>query len=415
MSYITLVTRIKTLNIGNEALSTELIKAVSDYSNDEVLALERAPNHLSQFSFSKLRGKSEFKIDSTVNKWVYKLVGLSAGELQDFKSSIELVYKKSEPKRISKIRGKLKLRGWLAKTGYYSRQYSNRLRNFSESRVVLLNPAGELNPMSIDPPLRMLVELLAAKELGAKVGITNFSYEIDDSDVNKVLVKLFNRLDFIYVRDQLSLNLLNDLGVHKSLLRLVPDLVFMSVPESNSIKVNNICKEYGIDHSSVIVVINGKTGLSDVKDWAKVIDVLRDRGLKPIIMSNELSSDIKFAMELKKISGVDVVERQFSYKTYSEVVGRANFIVSNRLHTSILALTANTPVIPVEPILRKIRGVFGDFGYPLSVPSVREEGWVDQVVSNIDFLIANRDFVLEISNARLSETRSKIIKNYKFI
>lgn len=413
MSYITLVTRIKTLNIGNEALSSELIKIVSDCSDDEVLALERAPNHLSQFSFSQLRGKNDFEIDSIVNKWIDKIVGLCHGELQDFKNSVELVYKVSEPKVISKIRSKLKLRGWLAKTGYYSKQYSDRLKNFSESRVVLLNPAGELNPMSIDPPLRMLVELLAAKELGAKVGVTNFSYEIDNLDVNKVLVNLFNRMDFIYVRDQLSLNLLVNLGVDESLLRLVPDLVFMSEPEFNSKEIDNICKEYGIDHSSVIVVINGKTGLSDVKDWAKVVDVLRDRGLKPIVMSNELSSDIKFAMELKKISCVDVVEKQFSYKIYSEVVSRANFIVSNRLHTSILALTANTPVIPVEPILRKIRGVFGDFDYPLNVPSVREDGWVDQLVSNIDFLIANRDLVLEKSKKSLSETRNKILEAYK--
>ncbi len=408
------ITRIKTVNIGNEALSSELLMLLNNIaarSNKSVVALERAPRHLAQFSWRGLRSSKSDTL-AQVDNWVRKLSAITPTVPKAIPNrKIELVFDKAQDKRVIAVKELLQLRSMAARLGVYQQEFAERLGVYLRSSCVVLNPAGELNPHSVNPPLRMLTELLTAKQLGSRIGVINFSYEITEPTLAPVFGQLFERCDFICVRDSLSRDVLIDSGVSKHRLHLVPDLVFLAEPCTQT-NAPELLKSLGMDINTVAVVINGKTGLSSPEDWVQLIGLIRASGKPVALMSNELSSDIDFLRSVASASGAQLIDRQFSYREYSALLSQLSLVVSNRLHTCVLAIVAGTPVIAIEPILRKVRGVLQDLDYPLPVPSVRDKGWVNVAWDSFQKAAADRERLVEDVAAKVAIARQKIRSGY---
>ena len=410
---ITAVTRIRTVNIGNEALSAELMRLLERKAasrGQTAVALERAPRHLAQFVRNSL-SKDPDKAAKTVASWVRRLARIKPALTPPPANRIELYFERGKSKRLLKLKARLQLRRWAALGGLYQAELAQRLGIYERSTCVVLNPAGELNPESIDPPLRMLTELLAAKAKGSRVGVVNFSYEITEPQIAPLFARLFEQCDFICVRDTLSLEVLAQAGVSRSRLHLVPDLVFMTEPEFSANDAA-LAQSLGIDRDTVAVVVNGKTGLSKVEDWTTLIERIRGAGKKVVLLSNELSSDIAFLEELSRQSGATLIKEQYSYRQYAALLSQLSLVVSNRLHTCVLAMTAGTPVVAIEPILRKVRGALSDLQYPLPVPSVREPGWVDVAWSSVQIALRDREVLQQQIATILETTRAQIVAGY---
>lgn len=380
---ITAITRVKTVNIGNEALSSELMRLLSGIAADrgqQATALERAPRHLAQFTWRKLHSNPVNAIDQ-VERWASQLSQITP-DLSVIvpERSIELVFEQAQDSRVIALKERLQLRRWAARAGAYKSEFAQRLGLYARSSNVILNPAGELNPQSIDPPLRMLTELRAAQKMGARVGVINFSFEIPEPSIGSLFAGLFNRFDFIAVRDHLSHAVLVEAGVNAAHVKVIPDLAFMTEPEAPAIG-RKLAEELGIAPGTIAVIVNGRTGTSTVKDWSVVVASIREAGHPVILLSNELSSDLLFARELAKNSGARLIERQFSYRTYAALLRELRLVVSNRLHTAVLSMVAGTPVIAVEPIFRRIQGVMEEVGHPYAVPCVRKPNWATETVA----------------------------------
>lgn len=410
---ITAVTRIRTVNIGNEALSAELMRLLERKAasrGQSAVALERAPRHLAQFVRSSL-SNDPAKATKAVTGWVQRLTRITPAVTPPPANRIELYFERGQSKGLLKFKARLQLRRWAALAGLYQTEFAQRLGVYGRSSCVVLNPAGELNPESIDPPLRMLTELLAAKKVGSRVGVINFSYEITEPHIAPLFARLFEQCDFICVRDALSLEVLADAGVSRSRLHLVPDLVFMTEPEFSD-NDTALAQSLGIDRNTVAVVVNGKTGLSKVEDWTALIERIRSIGKKVVLLSNELSSDIAFLEELSRQSGATLIQEQYSYRQYAALLSQLSLVVSNRLHTCVLAMTAGTPVVAIEPILRKVRGALADLQYPLPVPSVREPGWVDAAWESVQIALRNRELLQQQIAHLLEGARARIVEGY---
>ncbi|MDM4769739.1 polysaccharide pyruvyl transferase family protein [Solimonas sp. SE-A11] len=410
---ITAITRVRTVNIGNEALSAELMRLLEQKAAERgqtAVALERAPRHLAQFVSSALNDGPKAAA-KTIQRWVTRLCRVTPQIAPPPDNRIELYFERGQSKRLLKFKARLQLRRWAARVGLYQPEFAQRLGIFARSSHVVLNPAGELNPESIDPPLRMLTELLAARQQGSRVGVVNFSYEITQPHIAPIFAQLFEQCDFICVRDSLSLEVLVSSGVSRERLHLVPDLVFLTEPASKD-EGAALAQTLGIDRDTVAIVVNGKTGLSKVEDWTILIDRIRKVGKKVVLLSNELSSDIGFLEELARRSGATLIQRQFSYREYASLLSHLCLVVSNRLHTCVLAMTAGTPVVAIEPILRKVRGVLADMNYSLPVPSVREAGWVDNAWESIQVALGERERLAKEIAGLVTETRRKILAGY---
>jgi len=412
---LTAITRKKTINIGNEALSSELINILQKIalpSEKMVKSLERAPKHLSKFSWQSLNIPAAERI-AKIEGWISQLSHIEPVVTEkNNENGVQLVFEKPQNKKIISIKERLQLRRIAAELGFYRDEFSMRLGDYSRSSCVILNPAGELNPHSIDPPLRMMMELMTAKRMGSRVGVVNFSYEITQPELAPVFGYLFNQCDFVCIRDSLSKQILLDSGVSNAKITLVPDLVFMAEPCKRFDSTQAMAALKLDPHSSVAVVINGKTGLSSPEDWVSLIELIHKTGKKAVLMSNELSSDLNFLKQVAAASGALLVDRQYSYKEYSALLSKFSLVVSNRLHTCILAMVAGTPVVAIEPILRKVRGALFDVGYPLPVPSVREQDWVMTAWQAFQRADHDRNQITSDIRSIVMTAREKISENY---
>ena len=390
--HITVMTRLRTLNIGNEALSNELLKVIqANFPDSALVPLERAPRFLAQYRFSDLPKNLERALGK-FESWAENLAqrGISQPYTEPSHGNaknISLVLAKAvSPLEIS-IKEKLQLRRFASKAGIYDREFNSRLALHSRAKLAILNPAGELNPKSIDPPLRMLLELRAAQLMGAKAGVVNFSVELPDSFTNDLFGSIFALFDFISVRDHQSREVLLRSGVPAEKLKTTGDLAFLAEPDFDEGKA--IAKRLGISAKTIALVANGKFGSSRIQEWAELAHRLHDQGHDLVVLSNELSSDIPFAEKLARFAPVRVIPEQFSYRQYAGLLAQLRLVISSRLHTSVLALVAGTPAVPIELIARRIKGVMEEINYPLGVPLCTESNWVEEAMKNVSTILDN--------------------------
>jgi len=74
--YISVITRKQTINIGNEALSNELIRLIQHIDQThQVNVLERAPKHLTPFTRQALP-KDPIAAFEKINQWANRLASI---------------------------------------------------------------------------------------------------------------------------------------------------------------------------------------------------------------------------------------------------------------------------------------------------------------------------------------------------
>ena len=111
----------------------------------------------------------------------------------------------------------------------------------------------------------------------------------------------------------------------------------------------------------------------------------------------------------KMSSRVTVAEPTFDYREYASLLGEFELVVSNRLHTCILALAAGTPVLPIEPSTLKMRGPFETFDDPVSVIDPREDpNWSNAAIDALDQLFDTRVELKQSIATELGRVRTKI-------
>ncbi|QIK79262.1 polysaccharide pyruvyl transferase family protein [Sphingomonas piscis] len=76
-------------------------------------------------------------------------------------------------------------------------------------------------------------------------------------------------------------------------------------------------------------------------------------------------------------------------KAYAGFLGTFDAVVSSRLHTGVLALTASTPVVPIEGLQFKITAAMTAAGVPLAAVRPGDPGWVDNVLRSLDSILAD--------------------------
>jgi polysaccharide pyruvyl transferase WcaK-like protein len=390
---VTVMTRLRSVNIGNEALSSELLRLMpSVLPSQRVVALERAPKYLARYSYADLPGDETAAL-AKCDRWAAGLVDLSRSasgqSIADGNPKVELVRSAPPPQGIvAQAKRRLNLRRVAAKAGRYDAEMVARLAAHRRAAVAVLNPAGEFNPLSTDPPLRMLTELRAAHHLGAVAGAVNFSFEPRDEETGAVFAALLKTLDFVAVRDELSRQLLDRLGLPGESVAVAGDLAFLTDPAFEAGKA--AAERLGLTPNTVVMVVNGHYDRSTVAEWARVAqEIAALAGEEKVVMlSNELSSDLPFAQEIARIAPVRFIDEQWSYRDYAGLLSCVRLVVSSRLHSNVLALAGGTPVVAVELIERRIVGVMKQLGYPVPVAISSAPDWAERTTATVREVLA---------------------------
>lgn len=413
---IVLLTRMVTSNYGNQALSQSIARTILQAVPDAALcSLERVHPHLTQFEIFGAGDDSADVVDAfehDVRTLCTDIKRCSNDEVAVFHRDPERFLPKFNSQPRSFIRRALQptiaalgVRKALAKRGRYRSGFMSRTGAMAEADWVIVNPGGEFNPTSIDVPLRMLLQLRVAQELGAKVGIVNFSLEVESEPLIAVIRHVFPKLDMVLSRDSETFSVLKGWGLDDSVARTVPDAVFRAGVAGGS--------DFAIaDKTDSVAIAINPPSAGDPRQWIRVCRDLVERGKKVSYFMGEPLLDREFAKRICLASGAELVDEPLDYIEAMALLARQGVLISNRLHPMVFAIQQGVPVVPIESFKLKNTGLFRDLGYPLPVLSPQSPNWSDVALAQYQDLVENYNERCGWLHQRIGEVRESILDAY---
>jgi len=393
MSRITVLTNMKPTNVGNQALSTELLRLVKrSRPGEEVFAIGRSGGlkHVTS------HGAAPTDAPALIEQWADELVraarAASLPAQRSYQGEIIPLVRRSKA-RVSihrwtrRLRIRARISDMMHRFGMDKRdvaqQQHSRARLMGESRIAIYNPAGELNPHagSFDVVLRSLVEMLAASRMGARTYVVNHSVEFSDRFAEEAVAYIYSRMTGIIVRDQSSRAELERVGVPAERIRVVPDIAFLTEPSASDRALKPA--DQLPDKQLVGLAINYWDATRNEAGWTAFVSEIRRQGSEVIFVSNALGQDLAFAKRLQQACGIRIQTYDYDYDTYCALLGKLRLVVTNRLHTGVFAYVAGTPVVPVEANQFKVTSLFQEIRYPLAAINTTSSSWPQQLLTTV--------------------------------
>ena len=402
MTKVFLVTKLTTTNIGNQALSHEIIDLFKNKVGEKNLIVAGRPLGLSIFDFEEIKkSKEPVKL---FEKWAdiaFRKYQKSSKKIifQSIIKGVKLNTSESSELKYDSIKSLLRpLKRKLSKLAIYESVYENRLNQINSSDLLVYSGAGEVGDTNVF--LRQLLEIRIAQKLGKRTAAVNQSVVVKTSVYEKLLLHVYGKMEKVVVRGQISIDLLIKCGINPAILSLAPDTAILTkVPSLR--KTNN-----------KLVGINFTKGIKyDVKTVKKVIDHVKSFGNELIFITNEPIGDKKIEMELLEEFGIKGFPLINSYIDYAERLSEFKYIISTRLHTNILALSVNVPVIPIEGNIFKTTELLSQLKYPINVVNAYKENWEEVLIDEISKLENNEYNLNDYINDVLPQMKEDVKKN----
>jgi len=405
---IALITKLETTNLGNEALSSELIRMSDDHSPQwQTLVLGR-PRGLERFrSLDELPDAPDRAVawfDDQVDALLraYRLHRPWAQVARHLPTASPREPRVLVPgKRDLRTRGRLlasKLSSGRAWPRPASAPYFRRLAILESVDAVAYSGAGEV----VDQPvlLRQLLELGAVANMGKPLFPVNQSVEVRDPRLLAILVHVYRRARRIVVRGNASRRLLIESGIDESMVGLAPDTAFhAAVPRAARATPTR----------RAAIAVNGVFG-ADLDGWTAVAAHLASRGYRVSFVSNDPWYDLEIAQQLRERVALTIEPPISNYGRYIDSLADFDLVVSNRLHTAVFAMLAGVPVVPVEGNVGKTTDIFGTFGYPLPVTQTAP-GWERDACAAVDRAEDEAEALRALIPSRCAELRDRSREN----
>jgi polysaccharide pyruvyl transferase WcaK-like protein len=402
---IVLITRVRTLNKGNQALSAAWLAMLQRAFPDAAIRLlERRPRHLVQYSLRRLA--MERDPVAAFDRLTTKLAAMAPGpELAGpvrGKTAILLDETIPPPQRFGALRQRLNLRGLLAATGYYADDYRKRLSACQRAKLVVVNPAGEFFPRDPQAALYHLLDAAVANKLGCPTAIVNHTLDLDDPTLRKIIPVLYRSLSLVGFRDGKSIEAFRKMGGDPSNVLVTPDLAL----------THDFSGTHERRTGVVGVTVNAPEALSRgyLEQWIEVIEGLLARGFKVELISNEMPAELEFYEQLqRRFKGVTIAGAGLGHDKYAELLATYELVISSRMHTGILAMVTGTPVVPVEGASFKITALFQELGLANPVIQPTQSGWARRVLDEVMAVRGQGEAASVACSSKVSAARDRII------
>jgi polysaccharide pyruvyl transferase WcaK-like protein len=400
---IVLVTRVRTNNKGNQALSAGWVTlAKIAFPGAAIRVFERRPAHLTQFSLQQFAQASDpfAAFDAVTSKLATLAPGPDSIAAAGSTSTIQLDENITPKPTFAWLRQRLGLRAVAAKAGAFRAAYVQRLAAFQRARLVIVNPAGEFFPNDPIPALYHLLDVHVANKLGCRTAIVNHTLDVKDPTLRAIIPQVYRSLSLVGFRDEKSVPAFIDMGGDMRNVVVAPDVALTTPPPASSARrAGKVAVAIHVPHAEI-------QGTLD--QWIEAIAKLRSAGLDPILVSNEFPSDNAYFARVVSQLQIKVEGQGLDFDQYAALLGTFDFVVSSRMHTNILSMVACTPVVPVEGPSFKISGLFQELGIPTSVIQSSEAGWTDKVTASAVAMKSNRDAMESLVTKQMAMTRQRI-------
>lgn len=409
MKKVFLITKLKTTNIGNEALSFEIIKMFREHVKDAVINVNGRPAGLDGYLPAKLF-KSADPI-ATFEKWTDKIVlkirKEPAKAFQANDPDVVLYFQQQSFKKANWKSGFKGLKRMLYSTLVYSRQYRERARTLKEADWLVYSGAGEVNDQhgniaNSHVLLRQLIELRVAQKLGLKTAAINQSIFILTPFFQKLAAHVYSKMDRIVLRGNASRDKMIEFGVPAHLISTAPDSA-----------VNTVIPLKPADRkpSNLVGVNFPSLSKISIEDIRKIVSHLRASGKEPVFCTNEPFGDIPMINLLKDELGVEALSPSATYIDYAKKLSGMDFVISARVHTNMLSLVSHTTIIPIEASDFRLAELLEAFEYPIGIIKAHQPGWVEKVLQAIDQVNRDNSQVESYFRTRFQETKKKTLDN----
>ena len=401
MSYpkITLITKTRTQNQGNQALSIAWRDYLaSRYSDARVRLFVRAPKYLKRFTASTFASASDAV--GSFDGIAHRLLERAPAEPVGNPSVWDVQHDPSQKQviRFRQVRQALRLRSRLASLNVGSRDYLNRLSHLTAANLVVVNPAGEFQRDARDTALHYLLETRCAQLSGCRTAFVNLSFEVSDPMVIRIADHVFSHCDVLEFRDSESESHYTENGgsVEPTVL---PDLAVNSSIERRPRK----------ERKGLALAINAlqvhEHGLAEM--WDALVSELAQRW--PVTLtSNEWTTDYPFWKRYLQQDGVTCDGQLLDYAEYARFLANFDVVVSSRLHTCVLGLVAGAAIVPVETGTFKLSGFFKEIGFPDEPVRMDSTDWQARLVSRVEAVRQNRESRIRLQDQRVSSARAFI-------
>lgn len=403
---VLLITRIRTLNKGNQALSVAWLEMLERAFPDvPVRTIERRPRHLLQYTLRSLARERDPV--SAFGRLASKLARLAPGPdligAAPPRPRILLDETIHPPARFVRLRQRLNLRGRLAAAGWYADEYRHRLSACQRARLVVVNPAGEFFPREPQAAFYHLLDAAVAHELGRPTAIVNHTMDITDPTLRRIIPALYRKLALVGFRDDKSVGAFRQMGGDPHNVVVTPDLALTIEPgRGGTPRVGTIGLAINVPEASAARYLDR---------WTDVVARLDRAGFNVVLVSNELPADQPFYDVLRqRFPRLAIEGAALDHDAYAALLSSFELVVTSRMHTGILAMTAGTPVVPIEGSSFKITGLFRELGF--DDPVIRPGGdheWPAQVVARAKEVQSQRARVSADTLARIGRAREAII------
>ena len=410
---VAVITRLTMQNAGNEGLSAELAKLVSEHPRvAQARMMDRHPRYFQNLTLGALKRKGDVvaAFDALADRLISQVAPDPSGPLTEAASPdrVRLDPSGEEPAlAVRRLKRAIGVRRNLARFGLIGREdLRRRLNTLAWADLVIWNPAGELHPTGgEDEPMRLLLMVRIAQKLGARTAIVNHSLEIVPA-LEPLIAHVYRAADHVGVRDARSVEVARSIGVAAERLFEAPDLVF-NAGASPPLPVAE-----PLPQGAVALAINGLQALSGHDEWPRLMERLQALGRPLVFLSNSTNHDSAFAARLRAMAPLTITEGQPSYRALRTLYGDCACVVSSRLHACVLALAAGTPVVSLEPSVFKLTAVFEQLGYRYPTDDLQQAGWADRVADRIDDAIARGEPVRSETLQAVERQREAIARAY---
>lgn len=227
--------------------------------------------------------------------------------------------------------------------------------------------------------------------------------------VKYVAKKVINKADKVFVRDDISKDIIsNQLGIKRKII-YIPDMAFYMIPNSKiSIDKFINCRNKSIIGLNVNALLysggyDGKNMFGLKVNYKKLIDELIERILKidnveliliPHVITKEfeVEDDLRICQNIAKKLGTKLSRKIYSLdKEYREdeikaIISGCDFFIGSRMHSCIGAISTKVPTVPLA-YSRKFLGVWDKIGLGycvLDLKSLEKSEVIENVMKNFN-------------------------------
>lgn len=365
-----LVTKSKTSNLGNAALTTELVAALTSIGQQaqtpDIDVLGR-PCGVQMYDSHLLSSVGALGVWRRANRIGLALRPLRLALSRSYRmqravppnacARMESVTVSSGHLRLEPMRRKLRRLAAAFRYLPFWPSFARRLMRMLLAETVAYSGAGEV--VDGDIVIRQLFELAVAQGMGLRTMMINQSVEVRNFDIRTLLGLVYSKANAIWVRGEDSRRELISMGVAPELVRLAPDTAFLIDPR------NPFTRRDGGNPKRVAVAFNGFVRKPDVDAVVACCVHLQQQGWTVSLTSSDWPNDRHFAHAVASRADCAVEPPAGGYLEYVDQLSRLDVVLSNRLHTCVMAMAAGALAVPVAVGQHKTHEALTLVGYPV--------------------------------------------------